>query len=226
MKLEPSQIHVWFSDLDVEFERNAARFESLLSKDERERAASFHFDIHRSRYVAARAKLRLLLAGYLGRRADDLTFVYGINGKPELDGKPLHFNVSHSEAGGLFAFTCTAPVGVDLERVRALPDMLQIARRFFSPAEAAAILEVPEEERTTAFFRIWTRKEAFIKATGEGLSCPLDCFDVSPGEPPAVLRVAGDSAAPKAWTLHHIAPAAGYLGAVAIRRPGCGLVVL
>jgi 4'-phosphopantetheinyl transferase len=96
--------------------------------------------------------------------------VYGINGKPELEGHPLHFNVSHSEDSAVFAFSRSAPVGVDLECVRQVPDMLQIAQRFFTPAEALALSDVPDRERTEAFFRIWTRKKHLSKRRVKG--CP------------------------------------------------------
>jgi 4'-phosphopantetheinyl transferase len=223
--LQPSDIHVWFADLDTVSELIGGQWK-VLSEDERERASRFHFDIHRSRFIAARAALRTLLGMYLERTPRQLTFIYGANGKPTLSGHPMHFNVSHSEAGGLFAFTRLAPVGADLERVRPVPDMMQIARLFFSPLEARALLAVPTKERTDAFFRCWTRKEALIKATGDGLSCTLDSFAVSLGESASVLEVEGDPGAASEWSLYHLAPSAGYVGSVAIQQPSCRLLAM
>lgn len=216
--LELADIHVWFADLDARREQCNQQWK-LLSGDERDRASRFHFDIHRSRFIAARAMLRTILGAYLGQAPEQLTFAYSKHGKPILTGFPLHFNLSHAESGALLALTRAAPVGTDLEKVRPMADMLEITRRFFSPMEARALADLPVDEMSEAFFRVWTRKEAFVKATGEGLSCPLDSFTVSIDEPALLLRIDGDPAAVTRWSLHHLAPAAGYVGSVAIRHP-------
>jgi 4'-phosphopantetheinyl transferase len=182
--------------------------------------------MHRSRFIAARAILRTLAAGYLDLAPGDVEFCYGKNGKPEIAHLPLHINVSHSDDQGVFAFTQIAPLGVDLEHVRPVPEMLDIAHRFFSPSEAAAISAVPEPERTVAFFRCWTRKEAFIKSTGVGLSFALDRFAVSLDESAALLYVEPDAAEASEWSLFHLAPEEGYVGALAIRRRAGALAIM
>lgn len=215
--LTSAGIHVWSASLAISPETHGT-YQLVLSDDELERAARFRFDIHRSRFTAARAILRTLAAGYLGLAPGDVEFCYGMNGKPEIAGAPFYFNASHSEDQGLFAFTQIAPLGVDLEHVRPVSEMVDIAGRFFSPREAAAILALPARERTVAFFRCWTRKEAFIKATGEGLSFALDRFAVSLDESAALLCVEPDTAEASEWSLFHLDPEEGYIGALAIRH--------
>lgn len=221
--------HVWQVDLAAA-EDALPRLASLLSADEQARAARFHLAQDSCRYTLARGALRLLLAGYTGRPAAALRFGYERFGKPFLlpaarsCAVPLAFNVSHSHEMALLAFG-RGRIGVDVERVRPELAAGRIAERFFSPREAAALRELPPAEQPAAFFRCWTRKEAFVKARGEGLALPLHSFDVSlaPDEPAALLRVADDPAEAARWTLRTITPALpGYLAALAVE----GRVVL
>jgi 4'-phosphopantetheinyl transferase len=197
-----------------------ARFHETLSDDERERAARFRFDIHRRRFIAARGLLRQALSEYLGTPAHEIRFSYGAKGKPAVAGSPLQFNVSHSEEMAVYAFAWEMPLGIDLEHIRALSDLEAIAHRFFSPGEWAAIEAMRPEERIDAFFRCWTRKEAYIKATGDGLSYPLNKFDVSVTGPAQMLSVEGDLAEASLWSMHDIALPEGYFGALAFRGTG------
>src|SRR5262249_6099605 len=146
-----------------------ARLYETLSADERQRAAGFRFERHRSRFIASRGFLRLILGAYLGMLPEAVKFTYGLNGEPGMDGDRVQFNASHSEDRALYAIALDAPIGVDLEWMRPSLDFDQIARSFFSPVEWAEYRVIPPDRQTEAFFRCWTRKEAFIKATGLGL---------------------------------------------------------
>lgn len=153
--------------------------DDVLSSDERERAARFHFDIHRNRYVNARRALRYVLGDRLGMDPADLRFEYAANGKPSLPGSELRFNVSHSAGYALIAVAQDRELGVDVEEIRPKDDLLALARRFFSPAEHTALEHAPAAEIAAIFYRVWTRKEAYLKACGDGLSLALDSFTVS-----------------------------------------------
>jgi 4'-phosphopantetheinyl transferase len=153
-------------------------------------------------------------------------FRYGAHGKPELVQPPgpgaVHFNLSDSGEVVVYAFLRGQEVGVDVEQLRPLADGDRISERFFSAEENAVMQMVPAENKVRAFFNCWTRKEAFLKAGGEGLSRPLDSFAVSlaPGEPAALLRVQGDAQEAARWAIHHLEPWPGYVAAVAVLGHG------
>jgi 4'-phosphopantetheinyl transferase len=173
-----------------------ARFRSVLSPEETYRAASFRFDDLRSTFILARACVRILLGSYLGIAPAAVQFKYGIKGKPSvLGGKDLQFNVSHSGGLAVFAFTLGCDIGIDIEQVRSLSDIQDIADRFFSVEEASELMSVPNGQRLPAFFRCWTRKEAYVKAIGDGLSAPLNEFRVTIGanEPARLIHVGIES---------------------------------
>jgi 4'-phosphopantetheinyl transferase len=213
-RLSADEVHVFVADLD------GPPPVDCLSPDERARAARFHFARDQRRFVAARALLRGLLGRYLGLDPAEVVFGYGPRGKPFLAAPPrsLRFNVSHSDGLALLAFAEGRELGIDLERERPLSDAEGIAGRFFSAGEGKALFGLPEGERGRAFFRCWTRKEAFIKATGDGLSRPLDGFEVTvgPGEDARLLRVDGEPEEVGRWWLQDVEPAAGFLGALAV----------
>ena len=219
-RLGPGEIHVWRVPLEGTpdaVDGRSADAERLLSPDERDRAARFALPHLRSRWVAARTALRTILGSYLDRPPASLAFAIGARGKPSLEG-PLHFNLAHSGDLALVAVTSAAPIGVDLEQVRPVREAEAIARRFFSPDECADLAAVSHPDRDYAFLSCWTRKEALLKASGEGLALPLDRFRVSviPGAPARLLSVAGDETAARAWWLAHLDPAPGFVGAVAL----------
>jgi 4'-phosphopantetheinyl transferase len=194
-KLDKHRVEVW----RVKTQPHAselARLESTLSPDERARAACFRFDEDRDAFIAARGTLRFLLARYLLRPAGDIEFEYGRHGKPSCPQAAIQFNVSHTRGIALFAFTSGCNVGVDIELVHKIPNLLTLANQFFCPAESQQLAGVPEEERDIAFFLCWTRKEACLKANGDGLSMPPDsfCVSVTPGSPARILDVRGDFA--------------------------------
>ena len=194
-----------------------------LSDAERARASRFVFQRDRRRFIVGRARLRHLLASRLGTRAERIELGYGPRGKPRLAGgyaaSDLRFNVSHCEGVALYAFASDREVGVDVEAVRELRDADAIAARFFSPRENQSYLALDPRDRPRGFFNCWTRKEAFIKALGEGLHYPLAGFDVSlaPGEPARILRV-GDTSHDGRWCLESLLPAPGMVAAVVVEK--------
>lgn len=224
--LSGDDVHVWRIALD-QAPAHVARVAVLLSPDERARAVRLCAGRIRSRFIVGRGALRTILGAYVGMPPGQLQFRYGQWGKPDLvddqtGEAPVRFNVAHSHGLGLYAFTRDRRIGVDVEWLRSVHDANRIARRFFSPREQAALDSLPESDRLTAFFCCWTRKEAFIKATGEGLARPLSGFDVSvgPGAPARLLGVDGRPEAIAQWSLADLAPAPGYVGALAVEGTG------
>jgi len=221
LDLGDSEVHVWRASLDASPDAQQ-QLEQLLSAEERARAVRFHFQKDRSHYMAGRGLLRRILARYLQTGPAELRFTLNAFGRPELSAPPgppsLRFNLSHSRGLALFAVTRHRQIGIDLEFIR--PDFAteDVAGRFFSPREVAALRELPVEARTEAFFNCWTRKEAFIKARGEGLSIPLDSFDVTlaPGDAPALLRSQHDPQAASRWSIWALHPGPGYAAALAV----------
>jgi len=220
--LAEDSIHLWCASLDQEM-ADLARFSSTLCPTERERAERFRFDQHRRRFIVRRGFLRTLLGRYLDVGPSQLAFDYTPRGKPSVretcDGSELHFNVSDSSGLALYAVTRRAPVGVDVERIKPFRDKDDIAARFFSVREKTAIRALSEPQKSEAFFNCWTRKEAYLKATGEGISESLARVEVTvmPGEAPQLLGLAGDERAAAEWTFYSFEPASGFVGAVAIK---------
>ena len=188
----------------------------LLGEDELARAGRFKFDHLRDFYFFCRGSLRRILAHYLAVPANKIEFLYGDKGKPYLaDESRLQFNVSH--AGDLFvcAVSTGFPLGVDVEEIRPMEDMPSISSHFFAPAEQANLANLAESQRTHSFYECWTRKEAVIKATGEGVSRPLDSFEVAfgPGVEAQLIRI--DDEMHPAWQMQSFQPRPGYVGALA-----------
>lgn len=217
------EVHVWF----VELATDASALEACsrcLSVEEKERAARFCFEHLKSAYTLSRGVLRVLLGRYLAIRPDLVQFSYGMRGKPRIafPETRLEFTLAHS--GTLAAYACAVgcELGVDIEQVRPTREQEGIVRRYFSHEEYDEWLSLGAALRDEAFFNCWTRKEAYIKALGEGLARPLDSFRVSlsPGAPAMLLSDAADPAAPGRWSLVELRPADGYVGALAV--PGRG----
>jgi 4'-phosphopantetheinyl transferase len=221
LTLSNAEVHVWRASLDPAASC-VEHLQRTLSADERHRAARFHFPRDRRRFIVARGVLRDILGRYLGVPPSALGFRYNAYGKPALAGvadeEGLRFNVSHSDETALFAVTCGREVGVDIEHLRTAIACEDIAERFFSARERASLRALPAEVKHRAFFNCWTRKEAYIKAHGEGLSLPLDQFDVSlaPGEPVALLATRSDPREALRWSLQALTPGPGYVAAVAV----------
>ena len=219
-ELRPGEIHVWSVRLDPP-PGEVERLGRSLSPDEWERARRFRFEKHRRQYVVGRGALRALLAAYAGGRPEAVRFRYGHRGKPFLEAPPpggLQFNLSNSDELALVGFVTGPEIGVDVEYLKPMPDCELISERFFSESERRVLRSIPGPRKEEAFFNCWTRKEAYLKAVGEGLAAPLDSFDVTlaPGEPPRMLTLEGDAGRAARWFLHHLRPAEDYIGAVAI----------
>jgi 4'-phosphopantetheinyl transferase len=214
--LPDSVVHVWRAVLDCsEFETR--QYEETLAADEMTRAGRFYFPRDRNNFIAARGILRALLGRYLDRPPSDLEFEYGAHGKPSLRetgaAHSAQFNVSHSHGLALLAFSRARHLGVDVEQIR--PDIAaeEIAERYFSSQEVAELLGLPPAIRAEAFFRCWTRKEAYVKARGEGLQIPLKSFHVSltPAYPARLSST--DS---HRWSLHSLRPTPQSVGAIVV----------
>ena len=211
------EVQVWRVWLSTT-EPTLGYYRTVLCLDELNRAERFRFENLKRSYIVCRGGLRVLLGHYLGCNPREIEFVCGQKGKPALRGmSPVRFNISHSGDLALYAFTLDCELGVDVERLRELDDLESIASRFFCAAEASELLSLRPEDRRTAFFRCWTRKEAYVKAVGDGLSIPLDRFQVTllPGDPSRFVHIANDTQAALQWTLHHLDLAPGYIGALA-----------
>jgi 4'-phosphopantetheinyl transferase len=222
--LGEDEVHVWRIALDC---GGGDSLRSRLSSDELARAARFHFERDRTRFSVARAALREILAHYLGTGPAEIAFVYGDHGKPALAPYgDLHFNLSHSHDLALCAVTRGREVGVDVERIRELDDLEGIATATFSQRERETLAQLAGPERLAGFFNAWTRKEAFVKALGEGLSHPLDRFDVSlaPTARPRLERIDGDSTRAARWSLAAVVIDAAHAAAVVVEGRGLTLV--
>lgn len=219
IKLFPD-IHVWAVWLTAS-PTVIRTYQAVLSPEERARAERFVFDRQRQSYELSQGALRLLLAGYAGCPAQEVAFQFGLRGKPALCGESqIRFNKSHSGGLAVFAFTTGCEIGVDVEEAREIPFADQIASSNFCPAEALELSSLGSSTAThAAFLRCWTRKEAYIKAVGDGLYLPLDQFQVTllPEHPARFVHIGDDPTQASEWTLHHIEPARGYIGALAYR---------
>jgi len=210
--LAADELHVWVVPLHGDPETLGAH----LSRAERQRLERFHFADHRRRYQIGHGALRAILGAYMGIEPAAVEFVQGPRGKPYLAGKGPYFNLSHS---GKLAMIGLAPVelGLDVEKVRHLESLTEIARKHFSPSEFEALSALQGDARELAFYRCWTRKEAYIKAIGEGLSMPLDIFDVSLCEEPKFLACRDGREDPSRWSMLDVSPGPEFVGAAALR---------
>jgi len=220
LQLDSNEVHIWRTSLDV----NPAvrdRLAVVLSTAEQERAARFAFARDRNRYTVARAILRQLLGGYLDEPPQNVVLGTLPHGKPILSAPAripgLRFNLSHSHEFALCAFCLGHELGIDIEKIRPQVAFEGIERRYFSPKERAELETLPEELRPEGFFLCWTRKEAYVKARGEGLKVPLESFSVSltPGKP-VVLQSSDE----ERWSLYSIDITAGFVGALAAEGRG------
>lgn len=215
-ELPAGEVHVWLADLN-QFASESLR--PLLSPDELTRADSFYFAEDRNHFIVARGLLRKLLASYLGADADKLSFNYAEKGKPSLvEGADawLTFNLAHSRDLALFAFSREREIGVDLEFIRNDVAEDELAERFFSESEVQTLRALPHGQQRQGFFNCWTRKEAYIKARGAGLSMSLAEFAVSlvPGDEAALLHNRAEPAELKRWAMKVVDVPAGYAGAL------------
>jgi len=196
--------------------------EAVLSDAERRRARRFTYYAGRRRFIVARARLRQLLGARLGVRPESVELVYGAHGKPALARRfadsNVRFNVSHCDDVAVYAFSSGREIGIDIEAIRAIDGADDIPARCFSPRENAAYRALDPRDRPLGFVNCWTRKEAFLKALGDGLSYPLDRFDVSlaPGEPARILRVDNTPGDRCGWRMESFSPAPGFVAAAVV----------
>ena len=215
------EVHIWRASLDYPPD-SIGRFRRLLSRDELARADRFHFDIDRNHFIVGRASLRIILGFYLSIDPVKLEFDYDSYGKPSLakpfDTTGLKFNLAHSGRLALYGMTLCPHIGVDIEQIRPELDIEEVAERFFSSGEVARLRSLQAGLRRKAFFTCWTRKEAFIKAKGLGLSLALDQFEVTlgPEEPVLLLRTGWDQNEANRWSLKAIDVYPNYVAAIAV----------
>lgn len=214
-------IHIWRANLDLS-SAQIARLHSVLSTDEIIRAERFRFQQHKKRFIAARGILRKLLSQYLEVNPKNLEFRYGERGKPELADacktNDLQFNLSHSQELALFGFANYARIGVDIEHLKQMPEATKIAQRFFTPQEFMLVRDLVGIKQTQMFFRLWTAKEAYLKALGTGLSGTLSSFNIELHSNGRIsLSSTKESAESTAkWFLCSCVPTSNYIGAIAV----------
>jgi len=221
-QLDGSQVHLWRSSLDLPI-TIIKQLANILSEDEIAKADRFRFPQHRRRYIAARGILRQLLGKYLQISPNNIKFKYGDRGKPSLtksiSSSSLEFNISHSQDYALYGFAYNHPIGVDIENLRTMQDAAQIAQRFFSPQEFELVNCLSGEQQQRVFFKLWTAKEAYLKAIGTGLAGSLASIDITfdNSEIPYLKSIQGDTTAIVPWSMYPCIPALGYVGAIAIK---------
>jgi 4'-phosphopantetheinyl transferase len=229
--LLPNDVHVWRVPLNQSSVRTPL-LQEVLSPDERRKAARFHFEKDRNQFIQSRAALRIILARYLNIAPRKLDFCLGPYGKPALANglaeSKLRFNVSRRDGLALVAVAYDREVGIDVEYVRADLPIFEIAKGSFSPAEVTALDSLPQRSRILGFYNCWTRKEAYVKARGEGLSLPLDQFSVSltPGEPARLLQVIGDRTEVGNWMMQDLSVGENYIAALAVAGTNLNLTLL
>ncbi|ACK73661.1 4'-phosphopantetheinyl transferase [Gloeothece citriformis PCC 7424] len=219
LKLEENEVHIWCTHLDLPAEK-IQQLETILSEEEINRANRFYFEKHRHRFIVARSSLRIILGQYLKIKSDRLQFDYSPKGKPSLvGGGGIKFNLSHSENMSLYGITRNSLIGVDIEYLRPVEDVAKLAQRFFCPREYEVISSLASGEIEKAFFRAWTAKEAFLKATGEGIGGGLDQveIDLTTQESVKFLKIGNHTEAVNEWSLFPLMPAEGYIGAVVVK---------
>lgn len=221
-QLTEDQVHLWRASLDppsVILEDLAY----ILSKDEIAKANKYRFPQHRCRFIAARGILRQLLGQYLQISPSSIEFQYGDRGKPYLSksifSSSLEFNISHSQGYALYGFSLNHAIGVDLEYLRPMKDAAQIAQRFFSPQEFEFVNCLSGKQQQRVFFKLWTAKEAYLKATGTGLAGSLASIDIDfdQAEIPCLKSIKGNTAAIVPWSMYSCIPAHDCVGAIAIK---------
>lgn len=221
LSIGEDQVHVWRIGLDL-LEQDLSKFSTILSENEANKSKKYYYEVDRIRYTVMRATVRMILGNYLGVAPGSLDIAHSHYGKPYLSNTSMamdiHFNISHAGDLGLLAVAIGRHIGIDLEMVRLERSIESIARRFFTPEETGQLLSLPVSLRPEAFFTCWTRKEAFVKARGEGLSIPLDQFEVSfyPNDTPQLLYVRNDPGESGHWSMFHLNPGVDFVGALVV----------
>ncbi|GAC1425482.1 MAG: 4'-phosphopantetheinyl transferase superfamily protein [Ktedonobacteraceae bacterium] len=223
IKVSADNVHVWRASLEMP-DLIVQHLIHVLSTEEMAKARSFRFEKHRLHWIVARGLLRTLLGWYLEEDPQQLCFRYNSYGKPSLESpiSDIQFNISHSRDLALYAFSFSRQIGVDVEYMRSDFDYEDLAKYSFSPFEREELRAVPVEAKRQAFFNGWTRKEAYIKARGKGVSIPLDQFDVvlKPGEPATLMSSREDPRETQRWSFYALDPGTDYAGALVVEGFG------
>ncbi len=221
LRVANTKVHIWHASLQQPLEV-VQKLEAVLSEEERQRAERFRFKEHRHSFIVSRGILRDLLSRYTGIQPGRIRFKYNLAGKPFLANEEavpdIYFNLSHAGKLVLYAFSWGRQVGIDVECVRPMEEMDQVAERIFSPGEYDRFRKISEKDRLRAFYNCWTRKEAFIKAVGEGLSFPLREVEVSleMDVPAQFITILGSRQEAERWTLHNLKTWDGYAAALGV----------
>ena len=218
LTLTSSEVHFWIMPLELAPIEVDKRWQ-ILNKEEQIKAKKFRFEYHQRQFIVARSTLKMILGRYLNIPAHDIQFSYSSRGKPrladELGGDQLQFNTSHSQELAIYGVTRDRPIGVDIEYLRPMSDAKQLAKRFFCPQEYHQISPLTSPDLEAAFFQLWTAKEAYLKATGEGISGGLDQVQVCLGNPLKFIHLPQNQSSLN-WTVSSLTPYPGYQGAVVV----------
>ncbi|NEQ40924.1 MAG: 4'-phosphopantetheinyl transferase superfamily protein [Okeania sp. SIO3I5] len=217
LELSENNVHIWSTNLKLS-SGQIEKLSTILSSDEIERAKRFYFEKDKNRFIIARGTLRKILSRYLNIEAQKLQFAYSDRGKPYLTNTSILFNLSHSQDLALYAITQVNLIGIDLEYIRPMNDVENLAKRFFSPQEYNLISQLPPQKQQETFFKLWTCKEAYLKATGDGLAGGLEKVEIclTPEKPVEFFSINGDIEEASHWYLHQFIPQANYIAAVAV----------
>jgi len=221
--IKPKVIHIWVADILSYSTLHLEQLKQCLSQDELEHASRYYFEKDKKYYITSRGILRKILSNYLTMKPEKIKFSYNPYGKPYLCNKfhtkNFNFNLSHSGDLALYIFSANFDVGIDLEKFQLIEGFIDIAMQFFSPNEFLKLKSIPHDQQLTAFFKCWTRKEAFIKAIGNGLSHPLDQFEVTlaPNETAMFVNIISKSTAASEWSLYSFTPKPNYEASFAFK---------
>ena len=217
LKLLDNEVHLWLINLNIS-SQEIARLTNTLSTDEIVRADRFKFENHRDRFIAARGFLRQILSNYLQKNSEKITFEYSGRGKPKLLNTNLQFNVSHSQNIALYSFTKNNLIGIDIEYLRSNVECNKIAERFFNEIEYRIINNLSQDKQARTFFQFWTMKEAYLKATGEGLGGGLETvkIELNRNLEAKVKAIAFNEIEPNNWFFKSFIPEQGFVATVAV----------
>ncbi|NES76659.1 MULTISPECIES: 4'-phosphopantetheinyl transferase superfamily protein [Okeania] len=217
LELSPNHVHIWSKNLKSP-PSEIEELSKILSSDEIDRAKKFYFERDKNRFIIARGTLRKILSCYLNIEPKKLQFTYSERGKPYLPDTSILFNLSHSQDLALYAITTVNLIGIDLEYIRPMNDAEALAKRFFTSQEYNLISQLPPQQQQEIFFKIWTCKEAYLKATGDGLAGGLEKVEVclKPEQPIQFISINGDFQEASRWYLHQFIPESNYIAAVVV----------
>ena len=217
LKISANNVHIWSVNLKL-LPSQIEELSTILSSDEIERANRFYFERDKNRFIIARGTLRKILSRYLNIEPKKLQLTYSARGKPYLENTSILFNLSHSQDLALYAITKVNLIGIDLEYIRPMNDAESLAKRFFSSQEYNFISQLPPQKQQETFFKLWTCKEAYLKATGDGLTGGLEKVEIclTPEKPVEFFSINGDIEEASHWYLYQFIPQANYIAAVAV----------